>query len=200
MERCRKQCGSLPLPMYAAMMKVYSTAKSFRKIVDLYSQMEKDGVTPDDTSYGQLIRSAAESGRLQMARRLFRESGNQDLLNYMSLIRAAGKERNVGKALSLLEHLENSGTADTTAYNCVLDVCVACSDHQAAQGLFQRIQENGMIDVISFNIILKSILQTDSWEAVEKLLKDMKSQGICPNKVTYNSLMHAAISKGQVDQ
>lgn len=200
MEHCRKHHGIIPLGMYAALMKVYSNAKSFRKVCDLHVQMEKDGITPDDTTYGHLIRSAAETGRLAMARRLFRESGNPDLLNYMSLIRAAGKERDVSKAMSLLQHLEHSGTADTTAYNCVLDVCVACSDHQAAQGLFQRIQENGMIDVISFNIILKSILQTDSWEAVEKLLKDMKSQGICPNKVTYNSLMHAAISKGQVDQ
>merc|ERR1719453_372837 len=48
MEHCRKQSGSLPLAMYAAMMKVYSNSKSFRKICDLYAQMEKDGVTPDD--------------------------------------------------------------------------------------------------------------------------------------------------------
>merc|ERR1719161_875107 len=142
MEHFRKQCGSPPLPMYAAMMKVYSNAKSFRKICDLHAQMEKDGITPDDTAYGHLIRSAAESGRSAMARRLFRECGNPDLLNYMSLIRAAGKERDVSKAMSLLHHLEESGTADTTAYNCVLDVCVWCDDHQTAQDLFQRIQKN----------------------------------------------------------
>lgn len=82
----------------------------------------------------------------------------------------------------------------------MLDVCVGCGDHKAAQKLFQRIQKNSLVDVISFNIILKSILQTGSWEDVEEVLKDMKSQGISPNKVTYNSLVHAAISKGQLPQ
>merc|ERR1719335_309376 len=36
MEHCRRQCGILPLAMYAALMKVYSNAKSFRKICDLH--------------------------------------------------------------------------------------------------------------------------------------------------------------------
>lgn len=200
MEHCRERSGTLTLAMYAAMMKVYSNAKAFRKVCDLHAQMEKDSVTPDDTTYGQVIRSAAESGRLEMARRLFRESGNPDLLNYMSLIRAAGRERNVGKALSLLQHLEQQKSADTTAYNCVLDVCVECGDHKAAQALLERMKQNSVVDVISFNIILKSILHIGSWDDVENVLKDMRCKGFYPNKVTYNSLMNAAISNGEVHQ
>merc|ERR1719214_197153 len=97
----------------------------------------------DTVAYGCLIKAAVESGRLDLARKLFQESGNPDLLNYMSLIRAAGRERNLAKALALLADLEASPIpVDTTAYNCVLDVCVACGDQYAALNLFKRMQDN----------------------------------------------------------
>jgi pentatricopeptide repeat protein len=57
-----------------------------------------------------------------------------------------------------------------------------------------------LVDVISFNIILKSTLLTGSWEDVENVLRDMRCKGFCPNKVTYNSLMNAAASRGEVNQ
>merc|ERR1719399_2783363 len=140
-------------------MKVYSQARFFHKACDLYDLLVQDGVKLDTVAYGCLIRAAVESGRLDLARKLFQESGNPDLINYMSLIRAAGRERNLAKALSLLEDLERSPIPiDTTAYNCVLDVCVACNDQQAAKDLFKRMRDGGHVDVISYNTYLKTLL------------------------------------------
>merc|ERR1719395_71020 len=134
------------------MIKVYGHARLFEKACDLYETMQQDGVKPDTVVYGSLIKAAVESGRLELARQLFRESGNPDLLNYMSLIRAAGRERDVQKALMLLEELEQSPmSVDNTAYNCVLEVCVACNDRVAAEGLLRRMEAAGQVDVISYN-------------------------------------------------
>ena len=41
-----------------------------------------------------------------MAGKLFQKSGNPDIMNYMFLIRAASRERNVPKALELLRELQ----------------------------------------------------------------------------------------------
>merc|ERR1719498_385976 len=106
--------------------------------------MSQDGVEPDTVVYGSMIKAAVDSGRLELARRLFRESGNPDLLNYMSLIRAAGREKDLPKALELLDELEAAPLSiDATAYNCVLEVCVASGNRGAATKLLERMQSKG---------------------------------------------------------
>merc|ERR1719337_266430 len=108
--------------------------------------MKQDSIQFDTVLYGAIIKAAVESGRLELARQLFKESGNPDVLNYMSLIRAAGRERDVQKALMLLEELEQSPmSVDNTAYNCVLEVCVACNDRKAAEGLLRRMEAAGQV-------------------------------------------------------
>jgi len=201
----REKHDQLTLAMYSALMKVYTNAKMFYKACDLYDLLLQDGVKLDTVAYGCLIRAAVECGRLDLARKLFQESGNPDLINYMSLIRAAGRERNLAKALSLLEDLERSPIPiDTTAYNCVLDVCVACGDQKVAKNLFRKMRDSGHVDVISYNTYLKTLLSRNgggspaSASDIALILQEMRSQGLKPNPVTYNSLINAGISRGDL--
>jgi pentatricopeptide repeat protein len=198
-EYAKGKGGKISLAMYSALMKVYSSSRLFNKTCDLYESMAKDGLELDTVAYGCLIKAAAESGRQELARKLFRQSGNPDLLNYMSLIRAAGREKNSRKALELLKELEESPIdVDTTAYNCVLDVCVACGDHTAAQELFERMKAVEHVDVISYNTVLKGLTRQEAWAQVETVLQEMRSRGVKPNVVTYNSLINAFISHGDM--
>lgn len=192
----REVKGALTLPLYSALMKVYSGAHLHNKSCDLYDDMKRDSVEPDTVIYGSLIKSCVEAGRLELARHLFRESGNPDLLNYMSLIRAAGRERDVQKALTLLEELEQSPMAvDNTAYNCVLEVCVNCNDRLSAKGLLKRMEVSGQVDVISYNTYLKILLTEGLQDEVASVLKEMHTRGLKPNAVTYNSLMKNIIAR-----
>jgi pentatricopeptide repeat protein len=188
--------GHASLAIYSAMMKVYGHARLYDKTCDLYETMRKDGVKPDTVVYGSLIKAAVESGRLELARHLFRESGNPDLLNCMSLIRAAGRERDVPKALELLEELEAAPlTIDATAYNCVLEVCVASGHREAAEGLLRRMEAKGQVDVVSYNTYLKILFAGGSRGEVVDVLQAMRSRGLRPNAVTYNSLVKDAVMR-----
>jgi pentatricopeptide repeat protein len=188
--------GHATLPLYAAMMKVYGHSRMYEKTCDLYATMQKDGVRPDTVVYGSLIKAAVESGRLELARQLFRESGNPDLLNCMSLIRAAGRERDVPKALELLADLEAAPLAiDATAYNCVLEVCVACGHREAAEGLLRRMEAKGQVDVVSYNTYLKILFLGGSRAEVGDVLQAMRTRGLRPNAVTYNSLVKDAVNR-----
>merc|ERR1719454_2001655 len=191
-----KTHGHATLPLYSAMMKVYGHSRLYEKTCDLYEMMRKDGVKPDTVVYGSLIKAAVESGRLELARQLFRESGNPDLLNCMSLIRAAGRERDVPKALELLEELEAAPLAiDATAYNCVLEVCVASGHRDVAEGLLKRMEKKGQVDVVSYNTYLKILFSSGLRTQVDAVLDSMRSRGIRPNAVTYNSLVKDAVMR-----
>jgi pentatricopeptide repeat protein len=182
--------------VYSAVMRVYAQARLYHKACDLFPGLLEDGVEPDNVMYGSLIKAAVECGRLDFSRELLRKSGTMDIQNYMSLFRACGRERKVTKALDLLHELEESNVGiDTTAYNCVLDVCVKCGDAGAVRRLFAKMKETGYVDVISFNTLLKD-MNAASIQNTDEVLDDMKALGLSPNQITYNSLVNACVSRG----
>jgi pentatricopeptide repeat protein len=174
-----------------------AASKQADRICDLYEAARNDGIALDDVAYGQLINFAVQAGRLQLARSLFQHAKNPDAQNYMSLMRACGKEGKVEQALEMLEELRQSGEADTVAYNCALDVCVSCGDEVAANAVLKEMKAAGKIDVVSYNILLKQCLsEANSPRAAELVLQEMKERGLRPNIATYNSLLSQTLASG----
>ena len=60
----------------------------------------------------------------------------------MSLIKAAGRDRDVDRAFSIIQRLrENDVKPDAIAFNCVLDVCVKAGDLSRARKLLQEMKD-----------------------------------------------------------
>lgn len=139
-----------------------------------------------------MIKAAVEGGRQSLARHLFQESKNPDVMNVMSMIRSAGRDRDIAKALSLLAELQRTSELDATTYNCALEACVACGDRKAAEDLMQKMTKAGHVDVVSYNTYVKLLLAVQDHTQVKLTLEDMRRRGIQPNVVTYNSLIKAS--------
>jgi pentatricopeptide repeat protein len=195
-----REQGCATVVVYSALMRVYAVCRLFHKSCDLYQTLESDGLEPDTVMYGGLIKAAVESGRLDLSRKLLRKSGTMDIQNYMSLFRACGRERNSRKAVELLAELESSNVrADTTAYNCVLDVCIKCGDRKAVADLFTKMKVTGYVDTISYNTLLKGMGPgATGLTDANMVLAEMRSLNLKPNLITYNSLINYAISTGDI--
>merc|ERR1719222_1840867 len=96
----------MSLAVYKTLMKVYACCGLFDKACDLYQQVLADGIQPDHVMYGCLVKFAVKCGRTDLSKELFEKSEGGDIQNYMWLIRAAGREGNVKRALELLRGLE----------------------------------------------------------------------------------------------
>jgi len=193
-------CGSVVV--YSALMRVYAMSRLFHKTCDLYAALREDGLEPDTIMYGSLIKAAVECGRLDLSKTLLQKSGTLDIQNYMSLFRACGRERNSRKAVELLGELESSDVGvDTTAYNCVLDVCIKCGDKKSVADLFTKMKVTGFVDTISYNTLLKGMgAGATGLTDAGMVLAEMRKFGLQPNQITYNSLINYAISCGDVSQ
>jgi pentatricopeptide repeat domain-containing protein 1 len=70
-------------------------------------------------------------------------------------------------------------------------------DLKAVNELFAKMKSLGFVDVISFNTLLKGARATGPLDAMS-ILEDMRSRNLQPNQVTYNSLINACVSKGDM--
>jgi pentatricopeptide repeat protein len=197
-----RKAGCASVVVYSALMRVYAMSRLFHKTCDLYATLREDGLEPDTIMYGSLIKAAVECGRLDLSKTLLQKSGTLDIQNYMSLFRACGRERNSRKAVELLGELESSDVGvDTTAYNCVLDVCIKCGDKKSVADLFTKMKVTGFVDTISYNTLLKGMgAGATGLTDAGMVLAEMRKFGLQPNQITYNSLINYAISCGDVSQ
>jgi len=106
----------------------------------------------------------------------------------------------VKKVLELLAELEQSTVGvDTTAYNCVLDVCIKCGDKKAVADLFTKMKVTGYVDTISYNTLLKGMgAGATGLTDASMVLAEMRTLNLQPNQITYNSLINYAVSTGDV--
>lgn len=186
---------SISIAVYSALMKVYAFCNMYDKACDLYDDILKDGLEPDALMYGCLMKFAVECGRTDLSRQLSEKTPCLESQQYMSLIRAAGRDKDVDTACAILDRMKVSGfTIDGAASNCVLDVCVGAGDIVRAQKMHADMCARGVVDIISHNTLLKGLCQAGDVRAVKKLLNTMSKMGVEPNDVSYNCMINAAVS------
>ena len=197
---CRARQG-MTVYVYSALMKVFAHSGQYDKACDLYEQLLADGLEPDLMMYGCLMRFAAECGRTDLSRQLSEKAPSLDIKNYMSLIRAAGRDGDVKQAFAVLKRLKASGLRlDVGAYNCVLDVCASTGDMQGALELVQEMREVGSLDIITYNTLLKGYCSKKDTRSAKALLQEMSRDGQEPNDISYNLLLNAAVTSGDFQE
>jgi len=191
--------GTLCMAAFCARMKVYASCGLYEKACDLYDQIVDAGLEPDGTMYGCLIRFSVECGRIELAHQLFDKAPTLEIQNYMSLIRAAGRERNVEMAFDVMQKLKISGLpVDLAVYNCLLNVCVSVGEMKRAVGLMQDMRAIGALDVITYNTLLKGYANIGDLVGARRVIKDMIHDGHQPNDISFNCLINAAVCVGNV--
>lgn len=193
---CREK-GTMTIAAYSALMKVYAVSGKFEKACDLYEPIIAEGLEPDNVMYGCLMRFAVECGRTELSRQLALKTPVMEIQNYMSLIRAAGRDKDAGKALAVLQQLKEATKLDVdiAAYNCALDSVVSAGDMQSAEALMEEARAVRGLDVISYNTLLKGYCMKHDVTRAREVLSRMEADGHPPNDVSYNSVVNAAVSK-----
>jgi len=187
--------ATMTIALYSALMKVYAYCGMYDKACDLYDQLREDGLEPDSMMYGCLMKFAVECGRTDLSRDLSEKAPSLDIQNYMSLIRAAGRDNDVDRAFAVLEKLKKSGiTLDNAAYNCALDVCAGAGQLDRARDLIKEMRSHSSLDIITFNTLLKGHCNAGDLKGAKKLLIEMKEAGLQPNDVSFNCLINAAVT------
>ena len=79
--------------MYSALVQVYAYCDTYGKACDVCDLLRRDELGPDAMMCGCLMKFAAECDRTNLSRQIAEVAPSLEIRNYMSLIRAAGRDR-----------------------------------------------------------------------------------------------------------
>lgn len=198
--RCvRSKPGRMTVTVYGALMRVYAYCGLHGKACDLYDQLRADGLQPDAIMYGCLLKYANECGRSDLMQALSDKVDACDVHHCMSLMRAAGSDRNLDLAFEHFDKLKAaSGRPDVACYNCLVDVCVTAGDLRRARLLLDHMRSIDHYDKITYNTMMKGYCAQGDTKGAKALLVEMEAAGFAPNDITFNSLINMAGAAGKM--
>jgi pentatricopeptide repeat protein len=192
-----RENGKMSIITYSALMKVYSYCNMYSEACDLYQEIKDAKLEPDSTMYGCLMKFSAACGRTDLTRELSTKVGGLDMHHYMSLIRAAGQDKDVDRAFAILGELKGTGQhIDTVVYNAILDVCSSAGEMGRARELSTQMKKENLADIISYNTVLKGHCMRGDAKSAQQTVADMEDAGFHPNDVSYNCLINLTASAG----
>ncbi|XXG71911.1 hypothetical protein AAC387_Pa07g1131 [Persea americana] len=119
---------------------------------------------------------------------------------FITIARGYGRARMTHQAINIPELVSQFGkNPSLKIFNSVLDVLVK-EDIDLGRDFFRRkIMGCGVQgDEYTFGILMKGLCRTNRIDEGFRLLKLMKSRGLLPNSVIYNTLIHALCKNGKV--
>lgn len=147
------------------------------------------------------MKFAVECGRKSLLQELSEKVPSLDIQHYMSMIRSAGCDGDVARAFAVFERLKKSPvSADVAAFNCVLDVCVRAGDMKSAKELMEDMRPQNMVDIITYNTMIKGLCNQRDVKGARLMMQEMEERGIAANDVSYNCLINAAVSSGNMSE
>uniref|UniRef100_A0A1J3IVT5 Pentatricopeptide repeat-containing protein n=1 Tax=Noccaea caerulescens TaxID=107243 RepID=A0A1J3IVT5_NOCCA len=160
-----------------------------------------------------VLEACVHCGDVDLALRMFREMAEPDgcgvdSITYATILKGLGKARRIDEAFQMLESIENGAAAGNPKLSSsliygLLDALINAGDLRRANGLLARfgtlVQEHGGPSVLIYNLLMKGYINSESPQAAVSLLDEMLRLGLEPDRLTYNTLIHACIKCGDMD-
>ncbi|KAL6530717.1 hypothetical protein OROGR_014577 [Orobanche gracilis] len=130
-----------------------------------------------------------------------RISSSSDDDIFVTIVRGFGRARmtrEVIRVLDLVAKFGNTGAPSLKLLNTILDVLVKEDIDIARKFYRKKIMGNGVKgDDYTYGILMKGFCLTNRISDGFKLLEVMKSRGVKPNVVVYNTLLYALCKNGK---
>jgi len=107
-----------------------------------------------------------------------------------AMIKSLGAERRLQDAIMVFRACQDQ---NSSLYNALLDACVECKDTDAAEQIMSEAVKLGKADVVTYNTLVKAHVRTGKLKRAQNTMEVMRSQGMPPNRVTFNELLDAAM-------
>lgn len=128
-----------------------------------------------------------------------KDSFKKDLVLAIRDIRLLGNDGNFDGAVKAFEK-QRAIAPSEGVYNCMIDVCIGCGEHQKAMEYFKEAKDVGLIDVISYNTAMKGCLSQGDIDGAQSLFAEISEKGFSPSHASYHCFLNFFITSGESDR
>lgn len=188
----------MSLALLKTLMKAYASCGLYEKACDVFVEAKGLGIEPDAVMHSCAVKFAVKAGRRDLSEDLFNSAPEVDVHNYMCLMRAAGRDGQVRRAIELLSRLREQapGLVDSTVCNCALDACVMNGAAEEAERLVEEMRAAGVCNCVTYNTLIKGHLARADHAAAWRCLSDLQAAGLAPDCASFNGFLSEAVSRG----
>lgn len=188
------------------LVKTYGQAGDLQKVLQVWSEMEKQRGQANAVTYGCMIDACVKCGNLEKAEEIFRgmqeEGKHRNTILYTTLIKGYGLEKKLEQALNLFREMPTEGVQyNTITYNSVIDACVKCGDLTTAEGLLRELTADDSQlepDLITFSTLLKGYCNAGDVDKALQVVEAIKARGLRCDELVYNTLMDGCVKANDI--
>ena len=191
---------------YNAVLSCHAQLKAAQKALEIFGEMPKRGIKPDQTTYNTLINACVKAGMTNKAFAIFNEmqgkriKGNQ--ITYSTLINACAQKGMAEEAFDVFEEMKDNGIeANLITYNTLINACVKAGMTNKAFAIFNEMQGKRIKgNQITYNTLIHACAKAGMAEEAFDVFEEMKDNGIEANLITYSTLINACAKAGMAKE
>ncbi|PIA35460.1 hypothetical protein AQUCO_03500076v1 [Aquilegia coerulea] len=191
---------------FNALLSVYNMSKKFDQVPKLFDEIpQKYGFSPDEVSYGILIKSLCELNLHERVFSVLNEMGENNIeitiSIYTTILNSLYKKGMIDEAEKVWNGMIKKGCApDVAAYN----VRIMHAHRGKPESVLKLIDEMRTMglkpDITSYNYLLSCYCKNDMIEDVEKLCQELERNGCVPNSATVRLFIAYLCQNGKFEQ
>ncbi len=207
----RRRKYKLSLVTYGKLITIYGQYHRPHMIDQLYAELKKADVEPNEVTYGCIMEAYLRCGMLDRVEGLFQELQRNarfgcNIIIYTTLIRALAKKQDFAKVSVLYETLKKSATCrlNRIAFNALLDCCVKCCQYKRMSEIYEDMlraanasktsgNESLEPDLITYSTLIKGLCKSGQIHKAIALYEEMRTKGLELDEVLFNSLLDGCV-------
>ena len=180
-----------------ALMSMYSKCGDLVKANEVFKQLPNSNVV----SWNALITGYTQHGLGNEALQWFRKMQNEcvcpDVVTYICVLKACGivGSLEVGKDIHVEVRKQGLLQKSVVLGTALVDMYSKCGAFEKAREVFEQLP---MSNIVTWNVLITGYTQHGLADEAIKCFTKMKDEGVCPNAVTYISILKACALVGSL--
>lgn len=192
---------------YNMAIKISGSAKDFRHMRDLYSEMRRRDCSVTPNTWTIMISQYGQAGLTAIALRTFKEMKNEGFepnastFKYLIVFLSSKKGRKVDEAIKIFYEMMHAGfMPDKETVEIYLSSLCESRKLLDARRCVKYLVKRGFTKQLGYSLLVKSLCRAGKVEEGLSLVDEMEHLGCSADQFIYGTLVHALLRKGRLDE
>lgn len=195
---------------FGSLIRAFGFVNDLEGIWSTWREMRSRNVVPTSITLGCMVEALVSNEEIekgyQLIQELRKDEQTASLINaaiYGSILKGFGRQKLFHRVWTIYDEMVAANMQFTiVTFNSLIDVCARSGEMQRVQPLLEDMSNQGIeANVITYSTVLKGYCSANRIDEAFELLEEMKKhKSICPDEVTYNTLLDGCARHGLYDR